>query len=98
MVEPDQSHASAYVKHGWVTGVTFGTAGRHDQWGVVSAQLPHANVTDVSSDLGENTRDESFQSLFLVATRLVFELAHLRLLDQLLAVRIGSFDHLVFLL
>ena len=63
----------------------------------MTAQLLHANIADVASDLGQYTTDHRFKRLLLVTPWLILEFPHLRFLDELLALFIRGFDEMVFL-
>lgn len=60
-------------------------------------ELPHADLADFVTNVGEDRRDQGFQGLFLIATRLVLKQAFPRLGNELVTLGIGLLDHRVLL-
>ncbi len=76
---------------------TLGTTSSHDKRGVVSAQLLHTDVSNISTDVGEHLGDFGFQCLLLVATWLVLQETFLGTDDELFASCVRLLDHRVLL-
>ena len=76
--------------------LTLRTTSGHDERSVVSTEILHTKLADLSSDLGQRSRNFLFEGSILVTTRGVLQKTFLRFVNEPITEVISIFDFAVF--